>query len=355
MTTMKLFLSPVDVWLFRDGRPFDAGADHYARSLFPPYPSVVQGAIRARHLIVQGVNLGDKRAIAEAVGTAENFGSLRLRGPFITRREDGRSLTRYFPAPADAAPWDDSHLKAITPQPAADRKVITSADGRLPLLLFPHPIEAGKREWGGWLTEALLWRCLQGEPVQPIYADALFAVENRYGIGMDSDRRAAQRGQLYAAEFIRPHEGVGLYVEVNGYDGWPERGLMRIGGEGRAAHFERVDAPDWPAPPQPLPTRFKLYFATPAYFSQGWQPADWRAFFEGDVTLKAVALNRYESRGGFDDATGDQKSARRFVPAGSVYFFEHNGSARLRSDLVQNAITDYGAEIGFGQVAVASW
>lgn len=355
MTTMKLFLSPVDVWLFRDGRPFDAGADHYARSLFPPYPSVMQGAIRAYHLIVQGVDLSDRGAIARAVGTAEDFGSLRLRGPFIARREAGGRLTRYLPVPADAAPCDDRHPKAITPQPATDRKVITSADDRLPLLLFPHPLEAGKREWGGWLDEAQLRRCMQGEPVMPIHADALFTTENRYGIGMDSDRRATQQGQLYAAEFIRPHEGVGLYVEVSGYDGWPQRGLVRIGGEGRAARFEQVEAADWPAPPQPLPRRFKLYFATPAYFSQGWQPADWRTFFEGDVRLKAVALNRYESRGGFDYAAGGQKSARRFVPAGSVYFFECGESARLRSDLVQNAITDYGAEIGFGQVVVASW
>ncbi|MCS6846435.1 MAG: type III-B CRISPR module-associated Cmr3 family protein, partial [Anaerolineae bacterium] len=73
MTTMALFLSPVDVWLFRDGRPFDAGDDHYARSLFPPYPSVIQGAIRSHHLVVKGVDLRDKRAIEEAVGSGENF------------------------------------------------------------------------------------------------------------------------------------------------------------------------------------------------------------------------------------------------------------------------------------------
>jgi len=33
--------------------------------------------------------------------------------------------------------------------------------------------------------------------------------------------------------------------------------------------------------------------------------------------------------------------------------FDH--ALRFRSDLIQHAITDYGAEIGFGQVIVAEW
>ena len=57
MTAMQLFLEAVDVWLFRDGRPFDAGQDHSAVSRFPPYPTVIQGAIRSHHLVQTGVNL----------------------------------------------------------------------------------------------------------------------------------------------------------------------------------------------------------------------------------------------------------------------------------------------------------
>lgn len=356
MTTMALFLSPVDVWLFRDGRPFDAGDDHYARSLFPPYPSVIQGAIRSHHLVVKGVDLRDKRAIEEAVGSGENFGSLRMRGPFIVRREADGRLTRFFPAPADAAPYGNAGLKAITPQPAANQ-VMTSADDRLPLLLFPHAnTEPAKREIGGWLTEAQLDACLRGEPVQPHSADELFVVEHRYGIGLDGSRRATREGQLYAAEFVRPCDGVGLYIEVAGYDGWPERGVMRIGGEGRGALFEKIARMNWPSPPDVLPRRFKLYFAAPTYFQDGWQPQNgWSKFFTGEVTLKAVALRGYESRGGFDLATGGQRPARRHVPAGSVYYFEAQGDVQLRPELIQGAITDYAPEIGFGQVWVGAW
>lgn len=357
MTTMALFLSPVDVWLFRDGRPFDAGDDHYARSLFPPYPSVMQGAIRSHHLVVKGVDLRDQHAIEAAVGTAENFGSLRMRGPFIARCDANGSLTLYFPAPADAAPCDDTRLQAIAPQSPDGRQVITSANDRLPLLFFPHPeTEAKKREVGSWLTKAQLEACLQGQPVEPLHANALFTFEHRYGIGMDSDRRVTQEGRLYAAEFVRTCEGVGLYVEVSGYDGWPTSGVMRIGGEGHGAHFQLVNALDWPKPPNPLPPRFRLYFASPSYFTGGWQPKDgWDKFFDGAVTLQAVALRGYETRGGYDLAGNSQKPARRYVPAGSMYYFESKGSVRLRPDLIQNAVTEYGAEIGFGQVWISAW
>ncbi|MFN4295139.1 MAG: type III-B CRISPR module-associated protein Cmr3 [Thermoflexales bacterium] len=356
MTTMHLFLSPVDVWLFRDGRPFDAGDDHYARSLFPPYPSVMQGAIRSHHLVAKGIDLRDKRAIAQTVGTAEDFGALRMRGPFIARRNGNGSITRYFPVPADAIPGADGDVRAAAPRSAADFGCATSADGCLPQLLFLSPsAKPAKREVGEWLAEQALRDYLSGNAVRATSSHELFAIEHRYGIGIDSDRRTTKEGLLYAAEFVRPQDGVGLYVEVGGYDGWPARGVMRIGGEGRGARFEQVEGPAWPAPPNPLPARFKLYFATPTYFADGWQPASWARFFDGSVTLQAVALRGYEMRGGYDWASGSQKPARRYVPAGSVYYFAANENACLKPNLIQNAVTDYGAEIGFGQVIVSEW
>src|SRR5262245_7753815 len=98
---MQLFLEALDVWLFRDGRPFGAGSDHRARSIFPPYPSVVLGAVRSHQLILLGVDLADAAAIKDAVGDADDLRDLRLRGPCLARREEGR-IHRYLPLPADA-------------------------------------------------------------------------------------------------------------------------------------------------------------------------------------------------------------------------------------------------------------
>lgn len=356
---MPLLLTPVDVWLFRDGRSFDAGSDHFARTIFPPFPTVIQGAIRSHHLRLRNISLDDQNAIANCVGTATDFGSLRLRGPFVVRLEGNRWM-RYFPVPADAVPAaTEGHVVAAIPCSSSDLGVQTCHDAVPPMLLFP-PKDASPRKQADdlWLSEDNLRAYLAGNSVPACSAHELFTVEHRYGIGIQPGPNRvvnAREGLLYAAEFVRLREGVGLYVEMEGYNGWPERGVMRLGGEGRGAYFERIDPLEKPSLPNPLPERFKVCFLTPTYFEEGWKPKDWSQFFEGEVELVAVALRRYEMRGGFDIAARAQKPARRFVPAGSVYYFRAANSARLRNDLVNQALTEFAPEIGFGQFWVAPW
>lgn len=354
---MELFLEPVDVWLFRDGKPFDAMNDHRAGGMFPPYPTVVQGAIRSYHLTMKGVDLHDPKAIEQAIGTTECFGSLRLRGPFVAKR-DGNRIVRYFPVPADATLAPDG-----TCHPTLLRRrqemfgVLTSMPEELPVLLYPpKKMEPHKEREGMWMREDELLKYLRREPGQAIESKALFDCESRLGIGMNSDTRTTREGALYLVEFIRLHTNVGLWVQVEGYEGWPDTGILRLGGESRGARFEKLSKPlGWPQPSDSLPERFKVYFASPTYFEGGWRPKDWGRFFEGKVTLQAVALKRYESVGGFDLAAGDHKPACRYVPAGSVYYFKTEGAARLKSDLMNKAITDRWPEIGFGQVIISEW
>ena len=354
---MYLFLEPIDVWLFRDGRPFDSGSDHRAESLFPPFPSVIQGAIRSHHLVVQKVNLHDREAIKAAIGTATCYKDLRIRGPFLARRDDSCAVTRYLPAPADATTLckEPEHWIRPASPPGKEPRLRTSAPTPRLLGLDDKP---AKGETGGWLTEDDLRRYLAGATVPVIEDKKLFQRESRPGIGIESGRRVAREGALYEVEFIRPYPQVGLYLEVEGYEGWPSRGELRLGGEGHGARFHQVERGlSWPSAPDPLPERFKLYLATPTFFREGWRPAEWGRFFEGHVELVAAAIGRYQSIGGFDMAGGSDKAARRYVPAGSVYYFRCRDSkpARLQPSLIQNAITDEGAEIGFGQVVIEEW
>src|SRR5579883_1778947 len=245
------------------------------------------------------------------------------------------------------------------PGPAGSRygSAVPAAAGRLhrPSARWPLDFAAGRAAL--WLAEADLRAYLRGEPVRAVEGDTLFCRESRLGIGINDARRTSEEGALYEADFIRPRTDVGLLAEVQGYTGWPPRGLLRLGGEARGASFEQVSALRWPAPPDPLPARFKLYFATPTFFRDGWRPLgeDWGAYFDGGVELVAAAVGRYESVGGFDLARASHKPARRYVPAGSVYYFESGGAARLRPGLVQQAVTDWGAAIGFGQILVEEW
>lgn len=352
---MQLFVEPLDVWLFRDGRPFDAGSDHRARCLFPPPPSVMQGAIRSHQLVRKGIDLRDKKAMAAEVGTRDDYRQLRLRGPILGKR-DGQRVRRYFAVPADTRVRQDGGVEPLEVVQRPPRCLTSVDDEMLPLLLAAagEPEKEGKARW---LDESSLKAVLSRQPAKAISDGDLFTRESRIGIERDEATRATRSEKLYEAEYVRPCQGVGLWLEVRGYDGWPPNGVMRMGGEGRAARYSQSADDAWPgiALDGPLPARFTVYFATPAYFCQGWRPDDWGRFFEGEVSLKAAALGGYDTIGGYDWAAGRQKASRRFVPAGSVYYFEAIDGARLRPDLDNWAVTEWGGEIGFGQVIISEW
>ncbi len=348
---MYIFLQPEDVLLFRDGRPFNQGEDHHARSVFPPLPSVMQGAIRSHYLVIQGIPLDDKKRIIETVGTAEDYKALRLRGPFLSKRQS-EGVTRYFPTPADAfvLKKEAGIILPATLQPNSGMNSHT----HLPYLLCkPQRVPRTKDKPDAWLSEAQLKNYLvDGTEAQTTPENVLFVRETRLGIQLDHWSRTSKDEMLYQAEFIRPMDEIGLSLEVKGYPNWPSSGLMRIGGEGHGVYFLEVGAPKDVFPcPKTLWMRFKVYFATPAYFNAGWQPHDWGEFFEGNVTLQAAAISGSLVASGFDYARKQEKPARRYVPAGSVYYFSCKGQARLKTD----AISQYGAEIGFGQIFVTEW
>jgi len=367
---MRLFLAPEDVWLFRDGRPFDAASSHRARSLFPPYPSVLQGVIRSHQLIMKKVDLRDKAEIIKEVATPEPYGTLEMRGPFVARFKDGK-LTRHFPRPADWFPvkGDEEKIKALFPENR--NGVVTSADEKqLPNLLFP-PVDfkPGKKEWGEWLTYEDLQIYLHGGAVTPVTSDELFLRESRVGIQIKAGSRAVEQGMLYEAEFIRPCDDVGLYLEVDGegyevkdesHDGWLPTGMIKIGGESHAARYQQLQDDQinekgeliewWSTLPETVRGRFKVYFASPAYFEQGWKPSIWTRFFSDDVKLVAVAISGYDTRGGFDYASHGDKPSRRYVPAGSVYYFDTEG----KDVNIKYPFTEDMRQIGFGQVMIVT-
>lgn len=356
-----LFLKAMDVWLFRDGRPFSPGTNQRAECLFPPYPTVVQGAVRSKYLTSQGVDLSEPQAIRAKAGAPLDYragatlilGGLELRGPFLGYLQADGSTQLFFPQPGDAYSVDTSKhtlRPASAPTPAPGTVKSGGADEEYLLGFSDPPI---KGETGLWLEFEALISYLNGNEAQAIPGSALYDRESRTGIGRLAERGVVEEGLLYEVEFIRPLENAGLFIQVEGYPGFPKRGLLQLGGENRAASFQEAAAPAWPAAPDPLPKRFKVYFATPAYFSEGWKPSSWERYFTGDsVTLRAAALSRYESIGGFDWAIQGHKPALRYVPAGSVYYFETKGLTHLNSQLTQNAITDFGAQIGFGQIII---
>ncbi|MFN4181002.1 MAG: type III-B CRISPR module-associated Cmr3 family protein, partial [Armatimonadota bacterium] len=110
---MELLIKPIDVWLFRDGRPFAAGEDHEATTIFPPTPFTLQGAIRTKVLTDRGVDLTEfarKKQPDSEVGFGDNFGALKLFGPIVARKGQNGKWERLVPTPADLVKIDNDFV-----------------------------------------------------------------------------------------------------------------------------------------------------------------------------------------------------------------------------------------------------
>lgn len=359
---MKLFVEPVDVWLFRDGKPFDRGSDHRAKSIFPPLPTVMQGVIRTHHIELNGgIPAYLSRRLPEVEKVIGPPGlpppeTFRLKGPFISQRLNNSKipydLYLYFPLPADA--YRDGDVYRALELQAPEKGIITDLEQAW--LLWQRngkkPAKQNEMEGGVWLNLNALCEYLQEDKVPVEHTkngNNLFMRENRLGIGRDDRTRASTEGCIYEAEFIRTENDIGLYVEIKGLDGWPEKGVLGIGGEGHAGWYESVRVPEIKHSVDTNASRFKVVFLTPTFFQHGWQADEWERLLGPGVTFKGAAVNRPLATGGFNLATKGQKPACRYVPAGSVYFFEGKPPVHLET------ITQDGANIGFGQFIIGGW
>jgi CRISPR-associated protein Cmr3 len=370
-----LMIQPHDVLLFRDGKPFSAGTDIRARSLFPPTPFTIQGAIRARILFSSGTSPADyaqgttpaAQKLRNLIGTPQgSYGQLRLQGPFLARQENGRWV-RYFPLPADVVCLKGAYTLL---QPLEDSR--SRWQSNLPDDLQMPWIRTTERpeEARGWISEQELGRYLrEGAPGKVLEESEFVEREYRFGIAMERSRRTARESYLYLAEFLRLKENAAFWVEVDGItpaDLGGERGFLQLGGEARAAYYEVRESGlgSLLSPPNPLPDRFKVVLLTPAWFSGGWAPqnGNWSLFFNGSVRLVSAIIPRYQAIGGayVDDQrrrAAFQKPMRRFVPAGSVYFFEREGTASWAGKPFTETPSgegDYG-QIGFGICVIGEW
>lgn len=374
MSAMNLFIEPSDVWLFRDARPFAAGEQSRATSLFPPTPRTVQGALRSARLGQSGEPFDFRRwsqALQNEIGQPDNFGALNLRGPVLAKRKNANQVQPFFSLPQDVAEYQNG-WQILTPQTPPTWKL--NWQGNLQPLLPPAGSEPKKFE-SGWLCEDALLAYLKGNVcgLHVHTSDKLFERESRFGVQIDSYPKRPTEGNLYQIEFMRLRTDVGLLVEVNGIN-LNRSGLLQLGGESRAARYHTITtnldlstAGRLSIGNQPL--HFKLYLATPAIFKQGWLPdniklqanGDYTGSWRGvDVKLIAAALSRAQPIGGRDISQKDkQRILQRAVPAGSVYFFEVTDAGKQEADVMNafdgKCVSDADAQIGFGLCYIGGW
>lgn len=360
-----ILVDPVDVWLFRDGRPFAAGEDHRARSIFPPFPSSLYGALRTAGMLKEGVDFEPGFRSAR-FGSAQGPGSFRLRGPLLRK---GQELL--FPLPADVA-WvkkdkdqEKEPLLRLRPTRGLGFSTGDGLEGPPLTPLTAHGIREDVKSPGGYLNPEGMQAWMKGEapPRESlVMSKDLFSFEERTGLAIDdAGGRRPLPGLLYSAQFVRPGPDVGLaaWVEDPG-EGLEAGGLLRLGGDGHASSFRVSDRPQLPPPPRGRRAGLAVLLLTPALFESsggsGWKPRKLLERIPG--SLEAAALGRSMPVGGWDLSAGVPKPILRAVPAGSVYFFKlGNGEDfdKTASSIHGMCVSDMMEEAGFGLALVGGW
>jgi CRISPR-associated protein Cmr3 len=362
MATQWIFIQPHDVWMFRDARPFAAGSAFVARSLFPPPPETVLGALRTLAIEARGIQWPDyyKRKVPQEIldhwGApatpdipAALAGNVILQGPFVAR-QTATGITRLTPMPRDIVRRkDDDTYQLLCPQ-AANFLTDPPFAGWMPLL---PPNDGHYEAAEGWLDDAMLAAYLNGTaPTKPIKIEAIFAQEERIGVTV-TGKRTAREHHFYRARMVRPAEDVGLLVGINPALEF-KRGVIALGGEGRMGYFTTVDYSP-PAPPT-ASTQVKLLTLTPAYFSGGWQPAsnNWGPWVGSRARLISLATGRALPISGWNMALHRPKPQRNLVPPGSVYYFADATIPTTPFTETADDAPELG-QGGYGAIAVGSW
>lgn len=342
---MKIFIEPNDVLMFRDGKPFSGGDDHYARGAFPPSPATFYGALRSKILsekYPQYESFKDgniPEGVKKEIGTPSEHGSLTLNNFLLARRIDG-AIHPIFPVPEDVVKIkgnDEKNVFLLKPEESLNNKIICNFPfaSLTPLWLKTEsPIE----EVNGFLSLQAMSAYLCGNvPDEIMKSEHLYKKDERVGIKKDRTRKAAATGALYSVEYFRFAKDIGFAVELGGAEKFPPEGLLRLGGDHRSAFYQESSfiLPDKEKVKNKIKDtgQFKIVFLTPAIFEKGWMP-DWIDAGSGigtlnNITLKLIsaALGKPVHIGGFDLVKKAPKDMKKAVSAGSVFYFQlKNGS-----------------------------
>jgi len=340
---MLVKITPLDTVFFRDGKPFSWGEETWAEGIFPPYPSTIYGALRTMwfseniHEFSKTNTEDDKTAKIEIKHICINS-----------------SDYLYFPLPLDLVKEKDALKEDIQEVFSLELFNFTKlgiSNLNLPLYALSNKDEVESCE--GFIDAFLLEEYLKGERENfDIYVkNAFLDHEPKIGIGRNPLTHTTEEGRLYRVTMIRLKNWVSFVAEIktNGIS-FPKRHFLKFGAEGKCCLFEQDEKGyEELKELENLPTeivdtiekigKFKLYFATPIIFKNGWLPS-WidkdslRGEYEGiNLKLLSACVGKPMYIGGFEMKGKDKgknpekirpqpKKMFRAIPAGSVYYFE---------------------------------
>ncbi len=373
---MHLRIKAVDTLFFRDGRPFTAGEESWAETIFPPFPTVLYGALRSAYFAENPQELkllcaGEKDPTASLVISGFNL----LIETF-----------RYYSLPKDCLALKEQGEDSKEAKVLRLQKVDKEVYSNYPFEYCLVGGEGSKEIEDGYVSKDELAEYLNGSST--IFYEQLqrfICREPKIGIMRSRLTGAAKEEMLYQVEMLRtattrtPQKinvgmeevNVDLEVEFSGFN-LAKNGIMRFGGEGKAAAYQASNQQDAIPLPDGLDSDslFKLVLTTPAIFEgknnrgelenrwyPGWLNENFCGTIPGTplkVKLIAAAIGRPLVRGGFDLKNKKPKPAYRVIPEGSVFYFailEKEGKNKVQESLSAihgRSISDCLQEAGLG-------
>lgn len=370
-------ITPLDVLLFRDAKPFSPGEGSWAKGLFPPMPITVFQAMRSlldhrqsdrplmdeertkrRNLKFLGPFLHDPNGDLW-FATPRDLIGVRARRPdrepstgiAKTSTDDWERLVRLKPYPADEATWSS----------------LGFSDRALPPMIPPLLAESGAwptEEVAGkpkpWIHAIALLHYLAGTPSlskeefaaelgkpfqkKPWVCGDPWGVQVLPHIHMQDHTRQVRDAEGYFTEVaVRMEPGWGFVVGVDiGQTtlNFPETAVIRLGGEGHRAIATTIPEPQhWEALKQHLEpqegTSRSAYVLTPGLAQTnadhpiyGLCPHSWSELVKGCAGDKQLLWGGVSTVRRKRNPNAETRSPefgllpqRAFVPPGTVYAF----------------------------------
>ncbi|SMF09867.1 type III-B CRISPR module-associated Cmr3 family protein [Desulfovibrio gilichinskyi] len=370
---MFVEIAPLDTIFCRDGRSFGVNEAHAVDSIFPPPPSVMFGAMRGGIFVTQNfAALGRNKmdpGWPKWFGDTESAGDLFQKGPLPV--VDGQIM---FPMPLDGYVKSGKNGEyTISTFRIIKNNSSTSSLDLEHLLIPPEGKKLPKSTNIMWISASSLTRYLNSEEEislelnKDIYPqDELWTPELRTNVGINPETNAGKDAILFSLKHVRMNSkrNARLLCKWGSNDSTSlqilkdiitdTQGSLAVAGERRCGSVATSDL-RWPdasintiTPDKEGYVSFRIYIATPAYFDGGWRPesdSNKECIIKssaGNVkaTLLTAAVGKPFYLGGYDIHKRQQRPARGFVPAGSVYHF------KAKADQLEKIIKLNGQVIG---------
>lgn len=334
-------ITPIDTLFFRDGRPYNKDESitlSGVKSIFPPSPATISGAILAQFARILGWNGYDdwEDGVKNILGVNDDI-NLEFSGVLLKRNDE-----ILFPVPQHLVNCINDE---VTAKNLVLNFLIPSTDtyhtdmGQVHL---PTPKQNNvkiKPLKNYWITQSGLIDCLKLKipPIETLYCqEKLWEEEHRIGLDRDIQTRSAKQGMLYSPTHIRLKKGVSIIMGVKSNIDNKVNHICPLGGEARMANISSISSPAFD-----LLTKEKgnlIYTASPTQINNP----------QLITNLKTACMPSLQRFGGWNSIKFEPRPLLPFLAAGTVLFLEKEITAESWKNEISKFKSNHFTQSKFG-------